>query len=178
VIDTDLTELAEDLIGALRMHGVMLATAESCTGGLIAGLITSVPGASDVFDRGFVTYSNAAKIENLGVAVELIERHGAVSELVARAMAAGALASSDADIAVAVTGIAGPAGGSEEKPVGLVHMAVARLDGPTLHAEWRYGDLGRDVVRRAAVRDAVRLALEALSPPLLEEPTYDETPIL
>ena len=116
--------------------GLKLATAESCTGGLIAAILTEVPGSSDVFERGFVTYSNEAKTELLGVPAELIEKHGAVSEEVARAMASGALGHSRADIAVAVTGVAGPGGGTTAKPVGLVHLAAARR-GSVTHKEIR-----------------------------------------
>jgi nicotinamide-nucleotide amidase len=164
VFDSALIADARRLIATLEARELMLATAESCTGGLVSGLLTSVPGSSAVVERGFVTYSNAAKSDLLGVDPELIERHGAVSEEVARAMAAGALVRSDADVAVSVTGIAGPSGGSAEKPVGLVHLAVARIDGPTLHIERRYGARDRQAIRLAAVEDAVLLALEALEP--------------
>lgn len=138
----------------------MLATAESCTGGLIAGLITSVPGSSDVLDCGFVTYSNAAKTRMIGVPAELISRHGAVSEEVARAMAEGALRHSAADIAVAVTGVAGPGGGTAAKPVGLVHCAAARNGYTTLTRVLRLGDIGRDEVRINTVAEAVEMAYE------------------
>ena len=120
-------DLAIDVLSACRKRGELIATAKSCTGGLVAGTLTTIPGASDVFERGFVTYSNASKSEMLGVPVWLIERHGAVSEDVARAMAGGALTHSHANLAVAVTGIAGPDGGTAEKPVGLVHFAAGRL---------------------------------------------------
>ena len=135
---------------------------KSCTGGLVAGLLTEIPGSSAVVERGFVTYSNEAKTELLGVPAELIAAHGAVSEAVARAMAEGALARSHADVAVAITGIAGPAGGTAAKPVGLVHFALASKGRPTRHLERRYGDLGRGAVRRSAVGDALRLLDEAL----------------
>uniref|UniRef100_UPI0005B2B20D CinA family protein n=1 Tax=Methylobacterium sp. B34 TaxID=95563 RepID=UPI0005B2B20D len=133
-----------------------------CTGGLVAGLLTAVPGSSAVLERGFVTYSNDAKAEAIGVPIDLIRRHGAVSEPVARAMAAGALAASRASVAVAITGIAGPGGGSAEKPVGLVHFGLSRRDGETRHLERRYGDLGRAGIRRAAVADALGLLEDAL----------------
>ena len=123
----------------------------------MAGALTDVPGSSDVVDRGFVTYSNAAKHEALGVPTRLIETHGAVSELVTRAMAEGALAHSRADIAVAITGIAGPGGGSPEKPTGLVYVAASRRGGATLHVERRYGDIGRAEVRRRSVLEALDL---------------------
>ena len=148
---------AAALLQLCRARGVLLATAESCTGGLIAALLTETPGSSDVFERGFVTYSNAAKTEMLGVPAKLIARHGAVSEEVARAMASGALAHSRADIAVAVTGVAGPDGGSEAKPVGLVHFGTAWRDRAAIHSEQRLGDIGRRSIRLAAVREAFRL---------------------
>ncbi len=118
--------LAEEVLTAARQAGLKLATAESCTGGLVAGALTDIAGSSDVVERGFVTYSNQAKCDLLGVPVELLIAHGAVSEPVARAMAEGAVAHSAADVAVAVTGIAGPGGGTATKPVGLVHLACAR----------------------------------------------------
>ncbi len=148
---------AQRLIDQLRREGQKLTTAESCTGGLIAGLLTEIPGASDVLDSGFVTYSNAAKTTMLGVDADLVARHGAVSEDVARAMAAGALTKSAATIAVAVTGVAGPGGGNTAKPVGLVHICTARDDGAAHHEAHQYGDLPRSAIRLAAVRDAIRL---------------------
>ena len=153
---------AEALLERFRARKARIATAESCTGGLIAAALTEVPGASDVVDRGFVTYSNEAKRELLAVPAELIEAHGAVSEPVARAMAEGALARSEAEVAVAVTGVAGPGGGSAAKPVGLVHFAAARRSGPTRHLERRFGDLGRRRIRVLAVEAALALAEEAL----------------
>jgi nicotinamide-nucleotide amidase len=149
------------LVRSLREKGWKIATAESCTGGLVAAAITDIAGSSDVFDRGFVTYSNEAKTQMLDVPTELIKAHGAVSEEVARAMAEGALKNSNADISVSVTGIAGPTGGSSEKPVGLVHFACA-TKAQTRHLEIRFGDLGRAVVRQAALRQALQLVLEAL----------------
>lgn len=136
----------------------MIATAESCTAGLIAGSLTAVAGSSAVLDRGFVTYSNAAKVEMLGVPQSLLETDGAVSEPVARAMAEGALSRSQAQVAVAVTGIAGPGGGTAEKPVGLVHFARAVRGGPT-YAEHLIFDGDRDAVRDATVVRALRLLL-------------------
>jgi nicotinamide-nucleotide amidase len=141
----------------LTARGLKAATAESCTGGLVAGMITEVPGSSAVLERGFVTYSNAAKSELLGVPAELIARLGAVSEEVAAAMAAGALAHSGADVAVAITGIAGPDGGTAAKPVGPVHFAAARRGGPTVTEERRFGAIGRSAVRLAAVREALAM---------------------
>ena len=147
---------AETLLAAARAKGLKIATAESCTGGLIAGLLTEIPGSSDVVERGFVTYSNDAKEEMLAVSRDLLIAHGAVSEPVARAMVQGALEHSNADIAVAVTGIAGPGGGSDDKPVGLVHIAAAR-SGTLVHRECRFGDIGRTGVRLASVEVALEL---------------------
>ena len=155
-------DLAAAIVARCTQSGLTLATAESCTGGLVAAAITDVPGASAVMERGFVTYSNEAKTELLGVAPELIEEVGAVSAEVAAAMVSGALQRSPADLAVAVTGVAGPDGGTAEKPVGLVHLAAARRDGETAAIERRYGNIGRDGARRAAVVDALRL-LDELS---------------
>jgi nicotinamide-nucleotide amidase len=152
---------AKELISILRTNGWTMATAESCTGGMVAAAITDIAGSSDVFDRGFVTYSNAAKSDMLGVPADMIARHGAVSETVARAMAEGALKHSDAAVAVAITGVAGPGGGSLEKPVGLVHFACATMQ-KTVHLEMRYGDLGRATVRKAAVAQALQLVFDAL----------------
>ena len=160
--DTELLARAEALVAAYTAAKRTIATAESCTGGLVAGLLTAVPGSSAAVERGFVTYSNEAKAEAIGVSMDLIRQHGAVSEPVARAMAAGALANSRADVAVAITGIAGPGGGSAEKPVGLVHFGLAVRDGGVRHLERRYGDLGRAGIRRAAVADALGLLEDAL----------------
>ena len=153
----DLSAAAGALLERARRAGVRIATAESCTGGLVAALLTEIAGSSDVVERGFVTYSNAAKAGAIGVPPELIERHGAVSEPVARAMAEGALARSEAELTVAITGVAGPGGGLAEKPVGLVWFATARAGEATLAHEARYGDLGRSAVRLAAVRTALGL---------------------
>ena len=158
----DLEGQATALLQACREAKFMVATAESCTGGLIAGCLTEIAGSSDVVDHGFVTYSNQAKNTMLDVPMTLIDRHGAVSEPVARAMAEGAIAHSDADLAVAVTGVAGPGGGTEDKPVGLVHLACARRGGETLHVEQRYGDLGRGGIREATVRTAFEMLARQL----------------
>lgn len=152
---------ALNLLESARAKGLRLATAESCTGGLVAATLTEIAGASDVFDRGFVTYSNAAKCEMLGVAQSLIEAHGAVSAEAARAMAVGAIERSSADIAVAVTGIAGPGGGSAEKPVGLVHFACAMRDGGVELVERRYGPLSRAKIRAASVAQALEMMVAA-----------------
>jgi len=160
----DLTRQAAALIELCRSKSLMLATAESCTGGLIAGLITSIAGSSDVLDCGFVTYSNDAKTRMIDVPEDLIARCGAVSEEVARAMAEGALAYSKADIAVAVTGVAGPGGGSAAKPVGLVHCAASRKGHPTVTRVLRLGDIGRSEVRMETVRVAVEMVYEIAGP--------------
>ena len=157
-----LLRLAESLLAEARTRSLKLVTAESCTGGLIAGLLTEIPGSSDVFERGFVTYSDAAKTELLGVPQALIAARGAVSESVARAMAEGALARSRANAAVAVTGIAGPGGGTAQKPVGLVHIAAARKDATTLHEEHRFGDTGRSTVRLKTIGAALQLLLRMM----------------
>ncbi|TLG72845.1 CinA family protein [Methylocystis sp. B8] len=154
---------ANTLLDSARAKGLRLATAESCTGGLVAAALTEIAGASDVFDRGFVTYSNAAKCEMLGVPKELIAAHGAVSAEVARAMALGAIDRSLADVAVAVTGIAGPGGGSTEKPVGLVHFACARRGGDVSFIERRYGLLSRAEIRAASVLQALDIMIEAVN---------------
>jgi nicotinamide-nucleotide amidase len=152
---------AEELVRKLTQKKWMIATAESCTGGLVASAITEVAGASAVFDRGFVTYSNQSKTELLGVAEGLISSEGAVSADVAQAMAEGALRHSAANIAVAVTGIAGPGGGSDAKPVGLVHFACA-TPVKTIYVEKRFGDIGRKAIRQAAVEEAIQLVMRAL----------------
>jgi nicotinamide-nucleotide amidase len=158
----DLRDEAARLLEAFREQRRRIATAESCTGGLIAGLLTEIPNSSDVLERGFVTYSIDAKSECLGVPADLIAMHGAVSEAVARAMAEGAVAHSRADTGVAVTGVAGPGGGTTTKPVGLVHLAVAAKGAATLHRVCRFGDIGRDAIRLQAVRAALALLRQQL----------------
>jgi nicotinamide-nucleotide amidase len=158
----DLRDRAAALLDGYRQKGLRIATAESCTGGLVAALLTEISGSSAVVERGFVTYSNDAKTELIGVPAELIAAHGAVSEPVARAMAEGALTHSRADVTVAITGVAGPTGGTATKPVGLVHFGLARKSAPTIHLERRYGDLGRENVRRRAVEDAMSLLEQAI----------------
>jgi nicotinamide-nucleotide amidase len=162
MIDRALREKATQVLEVFRARGLKVATAESCTGGLVAGALTGIAGSSDVVDRGFVTYSNAAKETMLGVPAATLKRHGAVSAETAAAMAAGALENSDADVTVAITGIAGPGGGSEQKPVGLVHFAAASRDGRHLARERRYGDIGREDVRERSVAEALDL-LQALA---------------
>ena len=151
----------KELLALARSRDVMIATAESCTGGLIAGAITNIPGSSDVFDRGFVTYSNAAKTEMLGVPSDLIMQHGAVSEEVAAAMATGALDRSDADLAISVTGVAGP-GASERKREGLVCFGLAQTGQPVQTETVEFGPLGRTAVRRASVEHGLSLLAHAL----------------
>ncbi len=148
---------AEKLLADARTRGLKLATAESCTGGLVAGLLTEIAGSSDVFERGFVTYSNRAKQDLLGVPAAMIRQYGAVSEAVARAMAEGAIRNSVAQLAIAITGVAGPGGGSDEKPVGLVHITAARAGEATLHRECRFGDIGRSEIRLKSVETAMEM---------------------
>jgi nicotinamide-nucleotide amidase len=156
MLETDTLERAEALLEKCRGNKLKLATAESCTGGLIAAALTHIAGSSDVFERGFVTYSNEAKTELLGVPAPLIQRHGAVSEEIARAMAEGALAASHTDIAISVTGVAGPGGGSAEKPVGLVWFGCARKNGACVAYRKQFtGDRG--AVRSQAVIFALSL---------------------
>ena len=156
-LDAKLLAQAAAVIEAARACGDTIVAAESCTGGLVAAALTAIPGSSDVFERGFVTYSNAAKSEMLGVPFWLIERHGAVSDDVARAMAGGALLHSHAGLAVAVTGIAGPDGGTPEKPVGLVYLTAGRRDAPMRSERVEFGDLGRAEIRRRSVERALVL---------------------
>ena len=153
----ELLSLSREVLAAARAKGLRIATAESCTGGLIAALLTEIAGSSDVFERGFVTYSNAAKEQLLGVPRETLSEHGAVSEAVARAMAEGAIINSEADLSVAVTGIAGPGGGTPQKPVGLVHIAASRKGGDTIHRECRFGDIGRGEIRVVTVQTALEM---------------------
>jgi nicotinamide-nucleotide amidase len=155
---------AEAVNHALIARKLMIVTAESCTGGLIAGALTDVPGSSDAVFGGYVTYANDAKTGMIGVDAALIRKHGAVSEEVARAMAEGALKTSGAGVAIAVTGIAGPGGGTEGKPVGLVHFAFSDT-GRTIHMERHYGDPGRQKVREETVSDALDMILDGLGVP-------------
>ena len=152
-----LTAAARELLDLCRSKRLTLATAESCTGGLVAATLTEIPGSSDIVERGFVTYSNAAKCSMLGVPSITLERFGAVSQETAEAMAKGTLASAPVDLAVSVTGIAGPGGGAAGKPVGLVHFAAASRPGRLIHRAEKFGDIGRGEVRHASV--AVALAM-------------------
>jgi nicotinamide-nucleotide amidase len=153
----ELLQQATEILAAARAKKLTIATAESCTGGLISSVLTEVAGSSDVFERGFVTYSNTAKMDFLGVPQEMLDAHGAVSSQVAQAMAQGAIRNSRANLAIAVTGIAGPGGGSADKPVGLVFIAV-----PGQVQEHRFGDIGRSEVRLATVKAALALLAKQL----------------
>lgn len=153
----DETALATHVLLACRARGLKIATAESCTGGLVVAALTDIAGSSEVVERGFITYSNAAKEAMLGVPAETLARHGAVSRETAEAMANGALAHSPADLAVAITGVAGPGGGSVDKPVGLVQFAAAARDGRLVHRERRFGDIGRAEVRHRSVIQALEM---------------------
>jgi nicotinamide-nucleotide amidase len=156
----EITAAAVELVRLCIERKLTIATAESCTGGLVAGAITEVPGSSAVLDRGFVTYSNDAKQQMLGVPAEVLRDYGAVSRQTAEAMAQGALARAKTDLAVSITGIAGPGGGTPEKPVGLVHFAAATRDGTTMHAGKKFGDIGRSDVRHKSVLQALAMLKE------------------
>lgn len=156
-----LIDAASALLDACREAGLTIATAESCTGGLVAACLTEVAGSSDVFERGFVTYSNEAKADLLGVPQAMLHRHGAVSEEVAKAMAVGAMARSRALMTISITGIAGPGGGTAAKPVGLVHFASSMTGGTTVHERHEFeGD--RAAIRREAVRTALRILADRI----------------
>ena len=158
--DRETEAAATALLELCKSKKLMVATAESCTGGLVAGALTDIAGSSAVVDRGFITYTDAAKHQMLGVPTATIERHGAVSRETAEAMARGALGQANADIAVSITGIAGPGGGSADKPVGLVHFAAASRNGDLIHRERRFGDIGRGEVRRRSVLQALSMLTE------------------
>lgn len=155
---------AERLLESCRAHGLRIATAESCTGGLVAAALTDIAGSSDVVECGFVVYSNAAKEAMLDVPSATLARHGAVSRETALAMAAGALGRSSADLAVAITGIAGPGGGSTDKPVGLVHFAAASRDGRSVDCRRLFGSIGRRRVREGSVDQALALLQQLAGP--------------
>src|SRR5215468_12174346 len=160
MVDQELTEAARALLDLCRGKRLMLAAAESCTGGLLAATLTEIPGSSDVFERGFVTYSNEAKRVMLGVTPMTLAGHGAVSRETAEAMATGALAHAPVDLAVSITGIAGPGGATPNKPVGLVHFGAASRSGKLIHRERRYGDIGRAQIRHASVIEALAMLHE------------------
>jgi nicotinamide-nucleotide amidase len=159
-IDRALIEAAADLLDVCKARKLMIVTAESCTGGLLAAALTDAPGASATVSGGFVTYANEAKTGFLGVPADLIEQHGAVSEPVARAMAEGAIGNSEADLAVSITGIAGPKSDESHKPVGLVHFAAARRGGSMIHRKKNFGDIGRGAVRRESAMEAIAMLKE------------------
>jgi nicotinamide-nucleotide amidase len=159
----EIRRAASDLIKLCKRKKLMLATAESCTGGLLIGALTEIAGSSAVVDRGFVTYTNEAKQEVLAVPAETLRRHGAVSRETAEAMATGVLAHSAADLAISITGIAGPGGGSPAKPVGLVHFAAATRGGRRIQRERRFGAIGRSQVRRRAVMEGLSMLSELAS---------------
>lgn len=176
----DLLRRAADLVAVCAAQGLRIATAESCTGGLVSGLLTEVPGSSSVVERGFVTYSNQAKMDLLDVPQETLSTVGAVSSETAAAMASGALAHAGVDAAVAITGIAGPGGATADKPVGLVHFGLARQGAPVQTLERRFGDLGRGAVRLASVEQALQLlerAVQAGSPLSNAGRAADGTPL-
>jgi nicotinamide-nucleotide amidase len=158
-----LKKRTQTLLQKYREAGLTIVTAESCTGGLVAGILTAIPGSSDVVDRGFVTYTNQAKMDCLGVPAGTLDTKGAVSQETAEAMATGALKASPASVSVSVTGVAGPGGGSPEKPVGLVQFGSARRGGRVILREMRFGDLGRTGIRLAAVDTALTLLEEQLA---------------
>jgi len=165
---SDVRALSRSLLDLCRMRKLTIATAESCTGGLVAGALTDIPGSSDVIDRGFVTYSNDAKRVMLGVNATTLATFGAVSKETATQMAVGALERAGVDLAVATTGIAGPGGATPGKPVGLVHFAVAARDGRIVHREQRYGAIGRTAVRERSVVEALRMLLELARGPQVQ----------
>ena len=158
----DWGDLADRFLKACARHEILVATAESCTGGMIISLLTDIPGSSSMVDRGFVTYSNEAKTDMVGVSEETLEKHGAVSAETAHEMAAGALKTSRAGIALAVTGIAGPDGGTAEKPIGLVWFGLARAGQPVLTEKRQFENRGRDYIRRETVRHALKMGLKAM----------------
>jgi nicotinamide-nucleotide amidase len=159
-VSEELRAAATAVLNACRSRGLKVATAESCTGGLVAGALTDIAGSSDVLDRGFVTYSNDAKQQMLGVPASVLKEFGEVSRQTAEAMARGALGNANADLAVAITGVAGPGGGSVDKPIGLVHFAAASRSGALTHAEIRFGNIGRSEVRHKSVLQALAMLKE------------------
>ncbi len=171
MVGQELTQAARALLDLCRSKRLILAAAESCTGGLLAATLTEIPGSSDVFERGFITYSNEAKRAMLGVTPITLAKHGAVSRETAEAMATGVLAHAPVDLAVSITGIAGPGGAVPGKPVGLVYLAAASRSGRLIQHERKYGDIGRAQVRRACVIEALAMldelaASEQAKPPI------------
>ena len=157
MLDEDIVEAAKNLLAICKEKNLKVATAESCTAGLVAGTLTEIPGVSSILDRGYITYSDEAKHEMLGVSRDILQKHGAVSPQTAEAMVRGVLGHSRVDLAVSVTGIAGPDGGSAEKPVGLVFFSAATRTGKIIDAEKRDGNIGRDKVRKYSVLQAFRM---------------------
>ena len=157
MLDPEIHDAARRVLDLCRARGLMVATAESCTGGLVIGALTEIAGSSAVVDRGFVTYTDRAKQETLGVSASTLKDHGAVSRQTAEAMVKGVLAHTDVALAVSVTGIAGPGGGTPEKPVGLVHFAAASRAGRFVHQEQRFGEIGRSEIRRRSVLQALAM---------------------
>jgi nicotinamide-nucleotide amidase len=171
MVGQELTQAARALLDLCRSKRLILAAAESCTGGLLAATLTEIPGSSDVFERGFITYSNEAKRAMLGITAMTLAKHGAVSRETAEAMATGVLAHAPVDLAVSITGIAGPGGAVPGKPVGLVYLAAASRSGRLIQHERKYGDIGRTQVRRACVIEALAMlgelaASEQAKPPI------------
>jgi nicotinamide-nucleotide amidase len=160
MVDQELIGRAQALLDLCRDRNLKIAAAESCTGGLLASVLTEIPGSSDVFDRGFVTYSDESKRAMLGVPASVLENYGAVSRETADAMAQGALARAAVDLAISITGIAGPGGAMPGKPVGLVHFTAVARDGRRAHHERKFGDIGRALVRRASVVEALTMLHE------------------
>lgn len=160
MLDDDIVEAAKQLLAICKRKNLLVATAESCTAGLVAGTLSEVPGVSSILDRGYVTYSNEAKHEMLGVPRETLEKYGAVSRETAEAMVRGVLGHARVNLAVSVTGIAGPDGGTAEKPVGLVHFAAGTRTGKLMHVEKRFGNPGRATVRKQSVLQAFRMLHE------------------
>ncbi len=165
-MNTPLYQAAQKLFDLAIAHGVMITTAESCTGGMISMAITDIPGSSEVLDRSFITYSNASKSEMLGISERLIAEEGAVAASVAAAMAQGALNSSKADIAVGITGIAGPIGSTDDKPIGLVYIAAVTRDGRVDSSEFRFGNIGRGAVRERTSIEALNMMSRLIDVPM------------
>lgn len=173
MLDDDIVEAAKQLLAICKRKNLLIATAESCTAGLVAGTLTEIPGVSSILDRGYITYSNGAKHEMLGVSRDILKTHGAVSRETAEAMAHGVLGHARVHLAVSVTGIAGPDGGSAAKPVGLVHFAAATRSGKLIHAEKRYGNIGRANVRKQSVLQAFKM-LHDLAEGEAEHPPHQD----
>ncbi len=166
-MNTPLYQAAQQLFDLAIAHGIMITTAESCTGGMVSMAITDIPGSSEVLDRSFITYSNTSKTEMLGISERLIAEEGAVAASIAAAMAQGALNSSKADIAVGITGIAGPIGSTELKPIGLVYVAAVTRDGRMDSKEFRFGNIGRGAVREQTSIEALNMMCRLINVPVV-----------